>query len=54
MTYVCYKTLLLSSICAKCGTEVEKIFTEEELIEILKILCLIANMEEYQKIYNYV
>ena len=54
MTYVCYKTLLLSSICAKCGTEVEKIFTEEELIEILKILGLIANMEEYQKIYNYV
>ena len=32
--YICYKILLLSSICNKCGSEDEKIFMEEELIEI--------------------
>ena len=31
----------------------KKIFKEEESIEILKILYLIANKEEYQKIYNH-
>ena len=31
-----------------------KIFKEEESIEILKILGLITNIEEYQKIYNHV
>ena len=30
-----------------------KIFKEEESIEILKILGLITNIEEYQKIYNH-
>ena len=37
----------------KCGNEYEKIFKEEESVEILNILGLIANMEEYQKIYNH-
>ena len=32
--YICNKTLLLSSICNKCGKEDEKIFKEEESIEI--------------------
>ena len=32
--------------------EDEKLFKEEESIEILKILGLINNIEEYQKIYN--
>ena len=32
----------------------KKIFKEEESIEILKILGLINNTEEYQKIYNHV
>ena len=32
---------------------VKNIFKEEESIEILKILGLINNIEEYQKIYNY-
>ena len=31
----------------------KKIFKEEESIEILKILYLITNKEEYQKIYNH-
>ena len=32
---------------------IEKIFQEEESIEVLKILGLINNIEEYQKIYNH-
>ena len=40
--YICYKTVLLSIICNKCGSEDEKIFKEEESIEILKILGLIT------------
>ena len=32
--YICNKTLLLSSICNKCGKEDEKIFKEEGSIEI--------------------
>ena len=38
------KTLLLSSICNKCGSEDKKIFKEEESIEILKILGLVENI----------
>ena len=54
ISYICYKTLVLSSICNKCGNEDEKIYMEEESIEILKILRLINNIEEHQKIYNHV
>ena len=54
ISYTCEKTLLLSSICNKCGREDEKIFKEEESIEILKILGLINNIEVYQKICNHV
>ena len=32
--------------------KMKKIFKEEESIEISKILGLIANIEEYQRIYN--
>ena len=32
----------------------KKIFKKEESVEILKILGLINNIEEYQKIYNHV
>ena len=35
------KALVLSIICSKCENEDEKIFTEEESIEILKSLDLI-------------
>ena len=41
------KTLVLSIICSKCKNEDDKIFKEEESIEILKILGLINNIEEY-------
>ena len=54
ISYLLEKTLVLSIICSKCKNEDEKIFKEEESIEILKILGLINNIEEYQKIYNHV
>ena len=41
--------LSVSIIYSKCGYEHEKIFKEEESIEILKIIGLINNIEEYQK-----
>ena len=41
------KTLVLSIICGKCINEDEKVFKEEKSIEILKILGVIRNMEEY-------
>ena len=44
VSYICYKTLLLSSICNKCGSEDDKIFKEEVSLEILKILSLINDM----------
>ena len=43
------KTLVLSVIC---GSKDEKIFKEEESNEILKILHLINNIEQYQKIWQ--
>ena len=48
MSYICHKTLLLSSIFNKCRREDEKIFMEGESIEILKIIGLINNIEKYQ------
>ena len=45
ISYISYKTLLLSSICNKCGSEDEKIFEEEESIEILKVIGLIGNIQ---------
>ena len=42
--YICDKTLLLSSICSKCGRENEKIFKVEEMTETLKILGLVKSM----------
>ena len=37
------KTLSLSVFCSKCENENEKIFKEEESIEIIKILDIIKN-----------
>ena len=48
--YLLEKILVLSIICSKCKSEDEKIFKQEESIEILKVLGLINNIEEYQKI----
>ena len=39
-------------ICSKCVSKDEKIFKEEESIEILKILCLISNIGQYQIIWQ--
>ena len=41
ISYLLEKTLVLSIICSKCKNENEKIFKEEDSIEILKILDLI-------------
>ena len=49
---VCNKCL--SIVYSKYGNEYDKIFKEEESIEMLKLLGLITNIEEYQKIYNHV
>ena len=38
------KTLVLSIVCSKCKNEDEKLFTEKESIEILKIVGLIQNI----------
>ena len=48
LSYICYKTLLLSSVCNKCKSEDEKIFVEQESIEMLKVLDLINNIEKYK------
>ena len=53
ISYIFKKTLDLCIVYSKCGHECNKVFKEEESIEILKI-GLITNIEEYQKIYNHV
>ena len=40
-------------VYSKCRHEYKKIFEKEESIQILKILGLINNIEECQKIYNH-
>ena len=52
ISYIFRKALSLCIVHSKCVHEYEKIFKEEESIEIIKILGLINNIEEYQKIYN--
>ena len=42
-SYLLKKTLVLSIICKKCNNEGEKLFKEEESIDIRKILDLIEN-----------
>ena len=44
------KKIVPSIFCSKYKNEEQKIFREEESIEILKILDLINNIEKYQKI----
>ena len=44
LLYVLEKTLLLSIISIKCKNEDQKIFKEEDSIEILEILGLIEKM----------
>ena len=44
VSYLLEKTLVLSIICSKCKNEDEKLFKEEESIDILKIIGLIENI----------
>ena len=44
ISYLLEKALVLSIICSKDKNEDEKLFQEEESIEILKILGLIENI----------
>ena len=44
ISYILEKILILSIICNRCKNEDEKIFLEEESIEILKIFGLIENI----------
>ena len=48
------KALSISIVYSKCCHEYEKIFKEEEPIEISKVVRLINNIEEYQKTYNHI
>ena len=48
ISFICYKTLLLSRICNKCGSEDKKVFMKQESIKILKILGLNNNIEKHQ------
>ena len=54
ISYICYKMLPLSNIFNKCRSEDKQLFMKEESIQILKIHCLITNIEGYQKINNHV
>ena len=49
--YIFEKTLVLSIICSKCENDNEKIFKEEEPIEILKIIGLIKYIYLLLKIW---
>ena len=48
ISYLLGKTLVLSINCNKYKIEDEKIFKEKESVDILKILGLINNTEEYK------
>ena len=53
ISYIFKRTLTLSVAYSKYGHKYEETFAEESM-EILKILGLINNIEDYQKIYNHV
>ena len=44
ISYLLEKTLVLSIICSECKNKDEKLFKEEESIEVLQILGLIENI----------
>ena len=52
ISYIFEKTSGLSIICSKFGNENKKIFKEESN-KIFKILGLILNINEYQKMYKH-
>ena len=50
MSHILEKTLVLSIICSKCKNEDEKLFKEDESIEILKTLDLILKYRRISEI----
>ena len=50
ISYLLEKTLVLSITCSNHKNENKKMFQEEQSIEIVEILGLINNIEEYRKI----
>ena len=44
ISYLSERTLVLSIICSKCKNKEEKLFKEEDSIEVLKIIGLTENM----------
>ena len=42
--YICNKSWLPSSVCKRCGSKDEKLFKEEDSIEIFKNFVLIENI----------
>ena len=46
--HIFHKTLVYPIISNKCGSKDEKIFKEGKLIQMLKILGFIKNIEEYE------
>ena len=56
ISYILKKTLDLSIIYSKCGHKYKKNIQRRRFnwIEILKIIGLITNKQEYQKLYNQV
>ena len=51
-SYILEKTLVLSILCSKCKNEGEKIFNEEESIEILKIYSYFKSMSQGSRLKN--
>ena len=52
ISYIFRKTFVFVLFAESAVMNIKKIFKKEESIEILKILGLISNTEEYQKIQN--
>ena len=50
ISYLLEKTLVLSITCSNRKNENKKMFQEEQSIEIVEIIGLINNIEEYRKI----
>lgn len=53
LIYIFDKTWVLWITISRCGSKDKQIFKEEESSEILSILGLINNVEEYIRVYTY-
>ena len=50
ISYIFFKKSSLLVVYTKCDHEYKKIFNEKKSIEMLKLLGIIGNIEEYRKI----